>query len=115
MRPGYVSVLGQQSVAMLRTRTINWAGKQQSRGRSQHWRQSLERSCLNTHGVANRWFVALFPLGCMPFTMPLLSLFAHNGEVLRIPMLFAEIFATWISPLARPIILVERSRLTSVA
>ena len=59
--------------------------------------------------------VALFRPRCMPFTMQLLSLYAHNGEVLRIPALFAEIFANWISPLAQPIILVERSRLASVA
>ncbi|HUG26385.1 hypothetical protein [Piscinibacter sp.] len=53
--------------------------------------------------------VALFVLGCLLFSFPLLSLFNTGGTVLGIPVLYAYLFGVWIGLIALMILVVERS------
>ena len=39
--------------------------------------------------------VALFVLGCLLLTYPLLALFNHEASVLGIPLLYAYLFGAW--------------------
>ena len=39
--------------------------------------------------------VAVFMLGCLLFSYPLLALFDSGGEVFGIPLLFAYLFGAW--------------------
>ena len=52
--------------------------------------------------------VALFVLGCLLFSFPLLSLFNTGGTVFGIPVLYAYLFAVWIGLIALMILVVER-------
>jgi len=52
--------------------------------------------------------VALFVVGCLLFSFPLLSLFNTGGTVLGIPVLYAYLFAVWIGLIALMILVVER-------
>jgi hypothetical protein len=54
--------------------------------------------------------VALFVLGCLLFSFPLLSLFNIAGTVLGIPILYAYLFGVWIGFIALMMLVVERSR-----
>jgi len=54
--------------------------------------------------------VALFVLGCLLFSFPLLSLFNIAGTVLGIPILYAYLFGVWIGFIALLILIVERPR-----
>jgi hypothetical protein len=54
--------------------------------------------------------VALFVLGCLLFSFPLLSLFNIAGTVLGIPILYAYLFGVWIGFIALLILSVERPR-----
>lgn len=53
--------------------------------------------------------VALFMLGCLVFSYPLLSLFNAGGTVAGIPVLFAYLFGVWAALIALMILVVERS------
>lgn len=53
--------------------------------------------------------VALFMLGCLVFSYPLLSLFNVGGTVAGIPVLFAYLFGVWAALIAMMILVVERS------
>ena len=53
--------------------------------------------------------VALFVLGCLLFSFPLLSLFNTGGTVFGIPVLYAYLFGVWIGLIALMILVVERS------
>ncbi len=52
--------------------------------------------------------VALFVLGCLLFTFPLLSLFNHGGAVFGIPVLYAWLFGVWIALIVAMVLVVER-------
>jgi hypothetical protein len=54
--------------------------------------------------------VALFMLGCLLFSYPLLSLFNVGGTVAGIPVLYAYLFGVWIALIALMILVVERSK-----
>lgn len=54
--------------------------------------------------------VALFMLGCVLFSYPLLSLFNVSGTVAGIPVLYAYLFGVWIALIALMILVVERGR-----
>ena len=54
--------------------------------------------------------VALFLLGCLLFSYPLLSLFNVSGTVAGIPILYAYLFGAWILLIALMIVVVERDR-----
>jgi hypothetical protein len=53
--------------------------------------------------------VALFMLGCLLFSYPLLSLFNVGGTVAGIPVLYAYLFGVWAALIALMILVVERS------
>jgi hypothetical protein len=53
---------------------------------------------------------ALFMLGCLLFSYPLLSLFNVGGTVAGIPVLYAYLFGVWIVLIALMILVVERSK-----
>jgi hypothetical protein len=46
-------------------------------------------------GIKGHRLVALFLLGCLLFNYPLLSLFAGDGRILGVPLLYAYLFFTW--------------------
>ena len=52
--------------------------------------------------------VALFLLGCLLFSYPVLSLFNTGGFVLGIPVLYAWLFGVWIGLILLLILIVER-------
>lgn len=54
--------------------------------------------------------VALFVLGCLLFSYPLLSLFNVGGTVAGIPVLYAYLFSVWILLIALMILIVERGK-----
>jgi len=53
--------------------------------------------------------VAVFMLGCLLFSYPLLALFDSGGEVFGIPLLFAYLFGAWALLIVAMILVVERS------
>jgi hypothetical protein len=53
--------------------------------------------------------VALFLLGCLLFSFPLLSIFNSGGTVFGIPVLYAYLFAAWAALITLAILIVERS------
>ena len=54
--------------------------------------------------------VALFLLGWLLFSYPLLALFNTGGSVLGIPVLYAWLFGVWITLIVLMIFVVERRR-----
>jgi hypothetical protein len=58
-------------------------------------------------GRAQR-LVALFVLGCLLFTFPLLALFDGGGTVLGIPRLYAWLFGAWTGFIAAMMLVMER-------
>jgi hypothetical protein len=54
--------------------------------------------------------VALFVLGCLLFSYPLLSLFNVGGTVAGIPVLYAYLFSVWILLIALMILVIERGK-----
>lgn len=54
--------------------------------------------------------VALFMLGCLLFSYPVLSLFNVGGTVAGIPVLYAYLFGVWIALIALMIVVVERGK-----
>ena len=54
--------------------------------------------------------VALFVLGCLLFSYPLLSLFNTGGTVFGIPLLYAYLFGVWVALIVGMILIVERRR-----
>jgi len=53
--------------------------------------------------------VALFVLGWLLFSYPLLSIFDTGGTVAGIPVLYAWLFGAWAALIALLIVVVERS------
>lgn len=45
--------------------------------------------------VKGQRLVALFLLGCLLFNYPLLNLFAREGEVFGVPLLYVYVFSVW--------------------
>lgn len=53
--------------------------------------------------------VALFMLGCLLFSYPLLSLFNFDGAIAGIPVLYAYLFCVWAALIALMALVVERA------
>jgi hypothetical protein len=53
--------------------------------------------------------IALFVLGCLLFSFPLLSLFNTGGTVWGTPVLYAYLFGVWVGLIALMALVVERS------
>jgi hypothetical protein len=54
--------------------------------------------------------VAVFLLGCLLFSYPLLSLFNVGGTVAGIPILYAYLFGVWTALIVLMIVFVERGK-----
>lgn len=54
--------------------------------------------------------VALFMLGCLLFSYPLLALFNGGGTVAGIPLLYAYLFCVWAFLIVLMILVVERGK-----
>ena len=52
--------------------------------------------------------VAVFVLGCLLFSYPLLALFNISGTVFGIPLLYAYLFAVWAMLIVLMILVIER-------
>jgi hypothetical protein len=52
--------------------------------------------------------VALFVLGCLLFSYPLLALFNTGGTVRGIPSLYAYLFGVWVALIVAMMLVVER-------
>ncbi|QLC73789.1 hypothetical protein LPB260_24015 [Pseudomonas sp. LPB0260] len=53
--------------------------------------------------------VALFALGWLLFSYPLLALFNVDGTLLGIPLLYAYLFLAWAALIGLMILVIERS------
>jgi hypothetical protein len=53
---------------------------------------------------------ALFLLGCLLFNYPLLQLFAREGAVFGIPLLYCYVFGAWAALIGLMALVVERRR-----
>ncbi len=58
--------------------------------------------------VRAQQLVALFVLGWLLFSYPLLSLFNIGGVVAGVPVLYAYLFGVWIALIVALILIVER-------
>jgi len=56
--------------------------------------------------------LALFALGCLLFSYPLLSLFNIAGNVFGVPVLYAYLFGAWGALVALMALVVERTAVT---
>ena len=51
---------------------------------------------------------ALFLLGCLLFNYPLLQLFARDGAIAGIPLLYCYVFSAWAALIGLMALVVER-------
>jgi len=59
--------------------------------------------------IAQR-LVALFVLGCLLFSYPLMSLFNSGGTLWGIPLFYAYLFGAWAGLIALMALVIEKSR-----
>ena len=59
-------------------------------------------------GIKGQRLVALFLLGVLLLNYPLLTLFASDGVVFGIPVLYAYVFAAWALVIALMALVVEK-------
>jgi len=64
---------------------------------------------MTNRAVQAQRLVALFVLGWLLFSFPLLSLFNSGGTVFGIPVLYAWLFGVWAALIAVMVFVVERS------
>jgi hypothetical protein len=62
-----------------------------------------------SNGRKSERLVALALLGLLLFNYPLLSLFSSEGRVLGMPLLYAYLFAAWVTLIALIALIVRRS------
>ena len=58
--------------------------------------------------IKGQRLVALFLCGCLLFNYPILSLFASEGVLAGIPLLYTYVFTTWALLIALIAVVVER-------
>jgi hypothetical protein len=59
-------------------------------------------------GIKGQRLVALFLLGVLLLNYPLLNLFASDGRILGIPVLYAYVFSAWALLIALMALVVEK-------
>jgi len=64
---------------------------------------------MTNRAVQAQRLVALFVLGWLLFSFPLLSLFNSGGTVFGIPVLYAWLFGVWAALIAVMVFVVERA------
>ena len=57
-----------------------------------------------------QWVIAVFLLGCMLFSYPLLALFNVGASVAGVPLLYAYLFVAWAGLIALIAVVAGRSR-----
>lgn len=63
---------------------------------------------MNERNTKGQQLVALFLVGCVLFSYPLLSLFSHDGLVGGIPILYLYIFTAWAALIGLLAMVIER-------
>jgi hypothetical protein len=58
--------------------------------------------------TTRQWLVALFCLGCLLFSYPLLAVFSHGGLVAGIPLLAVYLFVVWGAVIGLMVLIFER-------
>ncbi len=61
-------------------------------------------------GTTGQRLAAAFMLGAVLFNYPILFLFARQGEIAGIPLLYAYVFGAWTLLIAIMAVVVESSR-----
>ncbi len=59
-------------------------------------------------GLRGQRLAALFLLGCLLFNYPLLQLFARDGAVFGMPLLYCYVFGAWATLIGLMALVVER-------
>ena len=57
-----------------------------------------------------QWVIAVFLLGCLLFSYPLLALFNVRASVAGVPLLYAYLFVAWTGLIALIAVVSGRSR-----
>ncbi len=63
---------------------------------------------MNPPSLKGQRLAALFLLGALLFNYPLLQLFAHDGMVLGLPLLYCYVFCAWGTLIGLMALVVER-------
>ena len=63
---------------------------------------------MNPPSLKGQRLAALFLLGVLLFNYPLLQLFAHDGMVLGLPLLYLYVFCAWGALIGLMALVVER-------
>ncbi len=58
--------------------------------------------------TTRQWLVALFCLGCLLFSYPLLEVFDHADLIAGIPLLAVYLFAAWALVIGLTVYILER-------
>jgi len=61
-------------------------------------------------GKTGQRLAAIFMMGCVVLNYPILFLFARQGEIAGIPLLFAYVFGAWSLLIGLMALVVERPR-----
>jgi hypothetical protein len=61
-------------------------------------------------GATGQRLAAIFTMGCVLFNYPILSLFARDGEIAGVPLLYAYAFAAWALVIALMAVVLSRPR-----
>ena len=64
----------------------------------------------NSRDRDRQWVVAVFLLGCLLFSYPLLALFNVRASVAGVPLLYAYLFVAWGGLIALIAVVSGRSR-----
>lgn len=59
-------------------------------------------------GLKGQRLAALFLLGCLMFNYPLLQLFARDGMLFGVPLLYVYIFSAWTALIALMALVIEK-------
>jgi hypothetical protein len=61
----------------------------------------------DSNDIRGQRLAALFLLGCLLFNYPLLQLFARDGAILGIPLLYCYTFGSWAALIGLMALVVE--------
>ena len=61
-------------------------------------------------GTTGQRLAAIFAMGCVLLDYPILSLFARDGEIAGVPLLYAYAFGAWALLIALMAFVIERPR-----
>jgi len=70
--------------------------------------EPLPRQAARTTGLKGQRLAALFLLGGLLFNYPILQLFARDGTIFGVPLLYCYIFSAWAMLIALMALVIER-------